>query len=36
MTSTTKRRLAFGIGAALAAGVALGTLAISAASADSE
>src|SRR6185437_15789418 len=35
MTSTTKRRLAFGIGAALAAGVALGTLAISAAAANS-
>ena len=36
MSSTTKRRLAFGIGAALAAGVALGTLAISAASARSD
>lgn len=36
MNSTTKRRLAFGIGAALAAGVALGTLAISAASAKSD
>ena len=36
MSSTTKRRLAFGIGAALAAGVALGTLAISAASASSD
>jgi hypothetical protein len=36
MSSTTKRRLAFGIGAALAAGVALGTLAISAASANSD
>jgi hypothetical protein len=36
MTSTTKRRLAFGIGAVLAAGVGLGTLAISAASASSD
>jgi hypothetical protein len=36
MSSTTKRRLAFGIGAVLAAGVGLGTLAISAASASSD
>jgi hypothetical protein len=36
MTSTTKRRLVYGLGAALAAGVALGTLAISAASANSD
>ncbi len=36
MSSTTKRRLALGLGAALAAGVALGTLAISAASANSD
>ena len=36
MNSTTKRRLACGIGAALAAAVAFGTLAISAASASSD
>ena len=34
MTSITKRRLAYGIGAALAAAVAFGTLAISAAAAN--
>jgi hypothetical protein len=36
MTSSTKRRLAYRIGAALAAGVAFGTLAIGAASANSD
>ena len=36
MTSITKRRLACGIGAALAAAAAFGTLAISAASANSD
>src|SRR6478672_3536330 len=36
MSSIAKRRLAFGLGAVLAAGVGLGTLAISAASANSD
>ena len=36
MTSSTKRRVAYSVGAALAAAVALGTLGISAASANSD
>ena len=36
MTSSTRRRLAGGIGAGIAAAAALGTLAISAASANSD